>query len=202
MSFTRAQWAVDFLKAIGNAAPAQDTISFVVGWSCFETNTNSGARFNLLNTTQPMNVAGVTDFNSVGVKNYPNYGVGIKANAFTVLNGRYPFLASALLNNDTAKLKNPTSGIVANIDAWGTGGSKAKSFIPTGANRGGDTFDYGSATSLGSLPPPITTQPNGPDNPTVGGGQFDWLTPQFIGKMSIGIGLVVIASIAMVRSIK
>lgn len=203
MSFTRAQWSIDFLKAIGNAAPAQDTVNFVVGWTCFETNTNSGAKFNLLNTTQPMNVAGVSDFNSVGVKSYPDYGTGIKANAFTVLNGRYPYLASALLNNDTAKLKNPTSGIIANINTWGTGGSKAVQFISTGANRGGDTFNYGSATGVGSLPPPITTQSTGPENPQVGvGGQFDWLTPQFIGKMSVGIGLVVASAILLVRSIK
>lgn len=202
MAFSRSQWARDFLLAMGNGKPALTSIDFVCGWSTYEVVANSGPKFNLLATTQPMNVAGVTNFNSVGVKNYPDYGTGVKANAFTILNGRYPALSQALLNNDAAKLQNPTAEMRANVDTWGTGGGKAGAFVKTGEQHRNDLFNYGNAGSVGSLPPPIVTQSGGPENPTVGptgGPDLSWLEPMFLAKILIGTILVSISGFFLVK---
>lgn len=195
MSFTRQQWAKDFLIRMGNPIPSQDVIDWVVGWTVFETNTNSGARYNLLNTTQPM--PGATDFNSVGVKNYTSYAQGIQANQLTVQNGRYGYLSQALFTNDIKSLNPPSAGVRSDLHTWCGGCGYGASFSSTGPAHRNDTFDYGNATSVaGQSSAAQNTLPNGPP---ATGGQFDWLSPQFIGKMGIGIGLVIIAAIFLVK---
>jgi hypothetical protein len=96
--FTRVQFAKDLCTGLGNTNPSPRILAFIVGWSTFETNTNSGARFNLLNTTQP-GIEGATNFNSAGVKNFPNYQSGIQATVETLKNGYYPTLVEALTEN-------------------------------------------------------------------------------------------------------
>lgn len=195
MSFTREQWAKDFLIRMGNPIPSQDVIDWVVGWTVYETVANSGAKYNLLNTTQ--NMPGATDFNSVGVKNYTSYAQGIQANQLTVQNGRYGFLSQALFTNDIKSLNPPTAGVQSDLHTWCGGCGYGVGFSGMGPAHRNDAFDYGDATSVaGQSSAAQNTLPNGPPST---GGQFDWLSPQFIGKMGIGIGLVIIAAIFLVK---
>ncbi len=63
--------------------------------ACFAWQAAEGgsASWNPFNTTEP--VPGASNFNSVGVKNYPSEEAGIDATAQTLLNGRYgPILAA------------------------------------------------------------------------------------------------------------
>ena len=121
MTYSRAQWSSDFLKAIGNSNPNPQTVAWVVGWSAFETGCCNGASYNLLNTTEPNTPGVVSNFNSVGVKNYATYADGIGANAKVVQNGLYPELARALQTNNLNALANPDSAIQQELGKWGTG---------------------------------------------------------------------------------
>jgi hypothetical protein len=118
ISYTRAQWATDLLKAIGNSNPSLKTIYWVVGWTDYESSAG-GAAYNLLNTTQRM--PGGWDFNSVGVQNYTSYSQGIKANAIVLENGYYPTLLAALQSNDLSSLASPPASIQSELGTWGTG---------------------------------------------------------------------------------
>jgi hypothetical protein len=119
-SYTRAQWAADLLKAIGDSTPSHDTIYWVVGWTDFETRSASGgAAYNLLNTTQLM--PGSWDFNRAGVQNFTSYSQGIQANAICLENGYYPTLLAALRANDLTTLGSPPASIQSELSTWGTG---------------------------------------------------------------------------------
>lgn len=194
MSFTREQWAKDFLIRIGNPVPNQAVIDWVVGWTVYETNTNSGATYNLLNTTQPM--PGATDFNSVGVKNYTSYAQGIQANQLTVQNGRYGSLSQALFTNNIHALSPPSAGVQSDLHTWCGGCGYGNGFSATGPAHRGDTFNYGNAQSIaGQSSAAQNTLPSGPPSSN----QFNWLDPNFIGKMAVGLGLVVIAAIFLLK---
>lgn len=195
MSFTREQWAKDFLIRMGNPVPNQSVIDWVVGWTVYETGTNSGAKYNLLNTTQGM--PGSTDFNSVGVKNFTSYAQGIQANQITVQNGRYGYLSQALFTNDSKSLDPPSAGVRSDLHTWCGGCGYGASFASAGPGHRNDTFTYGDAQSVaGQSSAAQNTLPNGPPANT---GDFSWLTPQFIGKMSIGIGLVIVSAIFLLK---
>lgn len=79
VSSPREQWAVDFLRALGNEQPSADTIAFVVAW---QTEEGTTARYNPLATSQDM--PGATLFNSHGVKNYATHEDGIEATVKTL----------------------------------------------------------------------------------------------------------------------
>ncbi len=202
MSFTRAQWSRDMLISAGNTSPTQTSIDFVVGWSVHETNTNSGARYNLLNTTLRVDSTD-TDFNSVGVKNFASYALGTDANARTLANGRYPKLYLALATNDANALLSPTTEMRSELGVWGTGGSAAGSFVNLGKSHENDTFDYGNTQKV--QPNTTDLNPNGSTQGSNGGGLLgtgtssilDWLNPMFVGKMCIGVGLVFIGVIQL-----
>lgn len=57
-----------------------------------------GGAYNPLNSTEP--APGATNFNSVGVKNYPDFKSGVAATIRTIKNGRYPTLLAALRAGD------------------------------------------------------------------------------------------------------
>lgn len=104
-------WQRSVLRAIGApATPAN--IRFLDLWQRAEGGT---AAANPLNTTQP--AAGATNYNSVGVKNYPNAGVGIHATAQTLLNGRYEPIVQGLRGG--ASLVDLARAVAAS--PWGTG---------------------------------------------------------------------------------
>lgn len=196
MSFTREQWAKDLLIRMGNPIVNQQVIDWIVGWTVFETNTNSGAKFNLLNTTQPM--PGATDFNSVGVKNYTSYAQGIQATQLTLQNGRYGFLSQALFTNDIKSLNPPSAGVQSDLHTWCGGCGYGANFSQTGPSHLNDAFTYGDAQS-------VTGQSSAGQNTLTSGPSFsdsqsfDWLSPQFVGKMSVGIGLVIVAIIFLLK---
>src|SRR4051812_17585494 len=60
-------WTTDVLAGLGNELPTAESVAFLEAWHRAEGGT---AAFNWLNTTQ--GAAGATDYNSVGVKNYPD----------------------------------------------------------------------------------------------------------------------------------
>ena len=125
MTYTRQQFCVSLLNAIGNNNPTQPVVNFMIGWSLEESghNLSNAARYNLWNTTQRS--TGSTGYNSVGVQNYASYAQGIQANASTLNNGLYPNLVSALRTNNTAALGlsgGQISGSVAgDLSVWVNG---------------------------------------------------------------------------------
>ncbi len=141
--FTREQWCYDLLAALGNLKPSIGVVDFVSGWSAHETLPNSGAKFNLLNTTQP--APGATDFNSVHVKNYVSYQQGIEQTVFTLRNGYYPNLSRALETDDLKALNVLSIEIMAELNTWCGGCGYGSSFIGLGAVHMYDQFNYGSA---------------------------------------------------------
>jgi len=116
--YTRAQWATDLLKAIGNSNPSLKTMYWVVGWTDYESSAG-GAAYNLLNTTQRM--PGSWNFNSGGVQNFTSYSQGIQANAIVLENGYYPVLLAALRSNSLASLTTPPASMQSELGTWGTG---------------------------------------------------------------------------------
>lgn len=151
--FTREQFCRDLLAWLGNSNASPDIVRWMVGWTCKETLTNSGAKFNLLNTTEPW--ANSTDFNTVHVKNYASYTDGVSATGTTVKNGYYPHINQSLANNDTTLLgDNPATAILGELSTWS--GSNASQGYGLGLTTLGDahmadTFDYGNPP--GPLPP-------------------------------------------------
>ena len=120
MTYTRQQWAIDFLHGLGNANPSPAIVDWVVAWSQFETGSPPGASFNLLNTTEPNTPGVVSNFNKQGVKNYNSYQNGVAANDKVIKNGLYPDLYTALRTNNIAALQNPNSKICSQLTVWGT----------------------------------------------------------------------------------
>lgn len=99
----RLQFAIDFLSHAGYPAQGNNLLS-VIAWCESErahTLPPTGAVNNPLDTTEPWE--GATDFNSVGVKNYPSYGAGVAASVATLKNGYYGGIIGALkINADPA----------------------------------------------------------------------------------------------------
>jgi len=105
-------WQRALLRAIGAPATASN-IKFLNAWQRAE---GGGASFNPLNTTQ--HYAGASNFNTIGVKNYPSFEAGIQATAQTLLNGRYNSIVTGLRSGNMAPMR------LAQAEAatpWGTG---------------------------------------------------------------------------------
>ncbi len=156
MTFTRDQWARDVSVALGNTSPSRNVLDFVIGWTTAETNTNSGAKFNLLNTEwrEPDS----TDFNSAGVQNFSSYKEGIDATVNTLKNGFYPDIVQALRWNNDNALLGPNSAILNELNSWCGGCNYGNGFVTLGQAHRNDPFDYGSAPAQAIVPP----SPSGP----------------------------------------
>lgn len=106
-------WEADVLRELG-AIAGGNAVAFLSAWHACEGGT---AAFNPLNTTQP--AAGATNYNSVGVKNYPSEAVGLHATVQTLTNGFYPGLVRDLRSGTVSP-----AGIVnrnaAELSKWGT----------------------------------------------------------------------------------
>ena len=111
---TREQWATHFLKWL-DAPVTKRTTRALVCWIHAE---GTAAVWNPLATTQRM--PGSTDFNSVGVQNYPSEQVGLDATGKTILytGHGYEVIVSRLRKD------RRTSSILKAVEAsdWGTGG--------------------------------------------------------------------------------
>jgi len=107
----------DALLGLIHAPDTQANKVFLDTWHSFEL---SGATNNPLNTTQPE--PGATDFNTVGVKNYPTASIGEQATATTLFNGYYPDLDKALASgNPVNYLLANEPKVAANLRKWGSG---------------------------------------------------------------------------------
>jgi hypothetical protein len=72
---------------VGIGAPVTPTnLNLLKAWQTAEGSTSA---YNPFNTTQRVAVPGVTDYNSTGVKNYPDPQTGVTATVSTLLNGKY-----------------------------------------------------------------------------------------------------------------
>lgn len=136
MALDRRNWAIEFLKELGNPNPSENTIKFVMAWEIAESGTSlwPPCMNNPLNTTQG-GIGKTTDCNKVGVKNYNDftYAVGsggpekqgLDATKAAITNGLYPSLLHALQTNDENNLGfngNPMAGNIAgDLSVWSTG---------------------------------------------------------------------------------
>ncbi len=110
MSVTRDAYATAELKFIGKPVSTNNVRTFVI-WMVSE---GGNATWNPHNTTQDSK--GATQYNSAGVKNYPDIQTGLTAFKETIENGRYGSILSALDRNAPPA---ETCNIIAN-SAWGS----------------------------------------------------------------------------------
>lgn len=108
----------DVLKQLG--APAtKANIDSLKGWAAVE---GTKAAYNPLATT--LDEPGATQFNSVGVRNYPTPAIGAKATADTLKKG-YPSIVASFRSG--SGLQHLTSGLVNDLGKWVDGHSPADS---------------------------------------------------------------------------
>lgn len=105
MSITRIEFAVGILEGlgIGTGWAHRGAKRALVSWMHAETGEHpgycngllgEGARYNPLNTTLPWPLA--TDYNNVGVKNYPTARAGIAATVATLKESQYAGIVQLL----------------------------------------------------------------------------------------------------------
>lgn len=147
-TYTRQQWATALLNSLGNQAPSQQTIDFVVNWTMQEDNQPQPG-FNLLNTTQPLD--GSTGTGTQGnIQVYKTFADGISATTETLKNGRYPALLQELQFNGVAD--NPE--VESEMGTWGTGWhSWFVTQVPSSATL--------NQQEPGAPEPPIVNNPGG-----------------------------------------
>ena len=87
---TRDEFAKEELIGAG-LPPSTNNVQSLVVWMTSE---DTMAEWNPQATTQPM--PGATDFNSVGVKNYPDQAIGLQAFSTTLRNGDYGAIINCL----------------------------------------------------------------------------------------------------------
>ncbi len=130
------------LKGVG-APVTQNNITYMRAWRRAE---GGKATFNPFNTTQKYQ--GATNYNSVGVKNYPTMEAGIEATVKTLLNGRYNDIVDSLKSDSPPQVTAASKS----LSVWGTGGgvlsvlsrSQAKR-SPGVLERVGDALKSGKA---------------------------------------------------------
>jgi hypothetical protein len=92
-----------------------ENISLFWAWQKAE---GGSAKYNPLNTT--FSLPGSTNYNSSGVKNYPNGCYGVAATGITLRNGYYDGIIHSMRSHKPAKqivLEN-----MKEFSTWGTGG--------------------------------------------------------------------------------
>lgn len=121
------QWARAFLAEIGAPDCAENRV-LVVAWQAQE---STEARFNPLATTHAM--AGATDFNAVGVKNYRSVGQGLGATSETLEGGSSSYGYEAILSSLRACNDAEATAWFVNASAWCrgcTGGGYLTALLP------------------------------------------------------------------------
>lgn len=99
----------DVLTGIGAPVTAT-TLALCHAWQACE---GGDAAFNPWNTTMPE--AGASDYNDVGVKDYPTAGVGVHATVATLALSHYEAIRLALRTQDA-----PMFGHAVDASPWGT----------------------------------------------------------------------------------
>lgn len=205
---TRGAWARDFLQALGNSNPSNQTVNLVAAWTKGE---NTRAQFNPLATT--LDYGDNTKFNNCcggnGVKNYKTREQGIQASIMT-LQGKhagYADIVKGLVNNDPNKAYE---GML--VSPWGT------NFVHVGviwrtSDVTGEPLksEEGGSVSGGDWSNPDTTEPEIQDtvrslpqdeylaitNPT---GTVSAMSVKKALKIALGVGIAVIASGMLIYS--
>lgn len=214
-AWTRTQWSNAFLHTIGNMAPTDKIVRFVVAWGAAEgaggsliagsTDTCNG---NMLATCQQ--VAGSTNCNPPHcVQSYRSNSDGVYANSIAIKNGNYPHVLQALVTNDEDSLgfngHTMTLDIAGDLSVWVSGSRTgnlgyaaniaAMAGAKAGATSGGSPGSSGgSSGSQGGN----TTSNNQPPNTgniftdalagILGKGTIAWIQdPMRIIKMLVGV---------------
>ena len=133
-AWTQAQWAMAFVRTLGNLSPAQNMIDFVEGWgreeggggSLVQGSTNS-CNGNVLNTEY--RTATSTNCTPGGVQSFASNNDGVYANAMALRSG-YPYLLQALVTNDSNALGYNgyamSQGIAEDLSYWVSGSRTAR----------------------------------------------------------------------------
>lgn len=125
VSFGR--WAELLLSKLG-APICQDNLIAVVAWESAE---GTAAAYNPLATTH--DAPGASDFNTVGVKNYPSLGDGIQATIDTLVLGSPTYGYGAVLASLAACAPAESTAAAINASAWCrgcTGGLYVLNVVP------------------------------------------------------------------------
>lgn len=147
------------------ATPAN--IRFLDAWQKGEGGT---ATNNPLNTTK-RGYAGETDYNSVGVKNYPTPSIGAIATAQTLQNGYYPHIVAALRSGNPASVDSAQmQSLVKELKTWGTTNFANSIQVKGGLATGVDPGDFPGGQTAADVA-------GGVKNATVAIGEF-------LGKLS------------------
>ena len=117
-------WKFRTLRAI-HAKGVRQNRRFLDAWATCEGGT---AENNPLNTTEPW--PGATDYNAVGVKNYPTGASGIAATAATLVNGHYDGIVADLRAGKLSALDIAKANS-HELDVWGTGGARVVAELST-----------------------------------------------------------------------
>ena len=198
---TRGAWANDFLHALGNANPSEDTQKLVAAWTLAE---NTDAKYNPLATTYKTETA--TVFNSANVRNYPSRDEGIRASVAT-LDGDftgYAALKRALLTND------PTRALASGgFDTWGSKTVAVTAHYLSGDHRGEPLKSEEGGSVSGSdwtLPQEPRAERSLPENErqssqtgTVTEEDIRGIAKQFLGLVFIAMGGLVFV-IAIIKT--
>jgi hypothetical protein len=104
----------EVFKKLG-VTPTNEKIKFFVAWRQAE---GGKALNNPFNTTKTMKADGITNYNSVGVKNYPTIDIGIDATVNTLKLRYYQDLMNKLNNNMVTAEELAKS---PDLITWGTG---------------------------------------------------------------------------------
>lgn len=145
---TLAEWAHALLQA-GGLVDDDGAVTAVVAWAAAE---GSSAAWNPLDTTEPWE--GATDYNSAGVKNYPDQAGGIAATLATLRNGLYGPVLTAL---STSPVDAYAVARAVGETPWGTG-----NFSAVVAVVGAHPAAYGDHDVAGSSGAPAPDPPATP----------------------------------------
>lgn len=133
---SRTQWAVALLHQ-GNWPVTGNNVCALASWANIEGGhfTAHGSQHNPLNTTQ--SAPGAWTFNSVGVKNYPTWSIGLDATLRTLSLGAYSGIRIALSNGGNALAVLSA----VNASPWGTKSKNPASWLIGGCTYLGAEFD-------------------------------------------------------------
>lgn len=138
-----AQFAVALLRQ-GQWPVSGNNVCALMAWEAAEGGhfVNGASRFNPMNTTQSM--PGDSIFNSVGVRNYPDWQTGLDATVQTLALGFYDAIRAALTSGEDA------SSVLSAISAspWGTKFEGSGTSVSSGCLDWASGFDKERSTAV------------------------------------------------------
>lgn len=117
-------WKFRLLAAI-HARGVKQNRRLLEAWARAE---GGHAAYNPLNTTEPW--PGSTEYNPVGVKNYPSGPAGVAATAATLVNGHYTGIVEDLRSGKLTA-EEIVERNASEFDTWGTGSAAILRVLPS-----------------------------------------------------------------------